>query len=313
MKFMGAMPIFSVGIFSVAFGYVGLVTATAIGGRINPELEPKSDHTFMKKDYPDDRRPRVYHKFDYPYPTVQDSERYDKDYVEDKNDDGGYWNTQMMYDGLKNKLGKETDELKEALAKLEEEKRALQAARAEEAAAEKAAKDAEKNENKAEKDHSKEDSELNKTVTDVDSGAEVVEKEVDNLEECKKQLAEARKKLKSLMEEKQKAQVEKDAGDAAEDKAEDEEISAEKREELAESMVKQKEKDRALALEAYRKEIADVKEVETQLAAAAIKLRNYRAHSEDPDGGVYPSQKGAGMVSRLSAAVLLSLGLSMLA
>merc|ERR1719379_2454677 len=95
------------GVFSVVLGLKGLATAAAAENRhrINPELKPESHEKFFKKDYPDDRRPAVYHKFDYPYPTVQDSEDFDKDYTEDKNDDGGYWKTQMDYDKLKNDDG----------------------------------------------------------------------------------------------------------------------------------------------------------------------------------------------------------------
>merc|ERR1719207_158395 len=70
---------------------------------ITPELEPVSDEKFFKKDYPDDHRPGPYNHFKYPYPEVQDSDHYDKDYVEDRNDDGGYWKAQMEYDNIRNK------------------------------------------------------------------------------------------------------------------------------------------------------------------------------------------------------------------
>merc|ERR1719321_2451957 len=102
--------------------------------RINPELDPTSDKKFFSKDYPDDRRPPIYsheHKLmDYPYPTVQDSDRYDKDYVKDENDDGGYWKAQMEYDAMKNKLAKEQREYKEALAKAAREKAEMEKAKA---------------------------------------------------------------------------------------------------------------------------------------------------------------------------------------
>merc|ERR1719321_1162690 len=110
--------------------------ALVANARIVPELQPVSDSKFMKQDYPDDRRPKVYHKFDYPYPTIQDGEDYDKDYVQDKNDDGGYWIAQMKYDELKNKLGKEQDELNAALQKLAKERAGLLAAIKREAEAE---------------------------------------------------------------------------------------------------------------------------------------------------------------------------------
>merc|ERR1719428_2633660 len=79
--------------------------------RIDPELKPKSDNKFFGKDYPDDKRPPPTHHFDYPYPELQDDSRYDKDYVKDENDDGGYWKVQMEYDRLKNKVNNEKEEL----------------------------------------------------------------------------------------------------------------------------------------------------------------------------------------------------------
>merc|ERR1719379_1068152 len=119
---------------ALAYGLCALIAVTAasaehtsaVRDRIVPALDPVDeeaphDQTFMKKDYPDDRRAKVFHKFDYPYPTVQDSEDYDKDYVEDKSDDGGYWLAQMKYDELKNILQKEQDQMKKALRDLKKE------------------------------------------------------------------------------------------------------------------------------------------------------------------------------------------------
>merc|ERR1719217_1074950 len=82
--------------------YAMLVNVTA---KIEPDLDPVSDKKFFTKDYPDDMRPQTLkqfnHKFGHPYPTVQDSDRYDKDYVEDSNNDAGYWDAQMRYDKAK--------------------------------------------------------------------------------------------------------------------------------------------------------------------------------------------------------------------
>merc|ERR550537_1301666 len=94
--------------------------------RIEPELEPKSDKKFFGKDYPDDVRPAVIHHFSHPYPTVQDSDRYEKDYVKDENDDGGYWKAQMEYDRVKNKLAQEKEEEKELDAAKAAEAKAAQ-------------------------------------------------------------------------------------------------------------------------------------------------------------------------------------------
>merc|ERR1719463_986172 len=94
------------------------INFTSATRKIEPDLDPESDKKFFGKDYPDDNRPPVMHKFSHPYPTVQDSEHYDKDYVEDSNDDGGYWSAQMRYDAAKNNLMKQKVELEEALKKM---------------------------------------------------------------------------------------------------------------------------------------------------------------------------------------------------
>jgi hypothetical protein len=278
---------------------------TAAGhGRINPELEPVSDHKFFKADYPDDRRPHRYHDFGYPYPTVQDSEDYDKDYVEDKNDDGGYWKAQMRYDELKNKLTKEKDDLKRALAKEQEEERELQEALDALAAAERAAKDAEA----ARKLAAPGVNELKGLKKEIDINADEVEGEVTDLEACKKQLMEARKKLKVLLEEKAVREKEKKERLAAEKAAEEAEIVAQQKEEEAEKKVKEEDKEHEVALKSYKEELEDVKRAEAALEEAAVTLRKFR--HPDPDGGVYEVKSGAAALTAKS--LLATLLLSML-
>merc|ERR1719327_512900 len=70
----------------------------------------------MQKDYPFDKRSITdeHYVFDHPYPAVQDSGDFDKDFVKDENSDGGRWNAQMEYDSLRSKIRRE----KEKLAKL---------------------------------------------------------------------------------------------------------------------------------------------------------------------------------------------------
>jgi hypothetical protein len=98
-------------------------TAPSLAGRVHshvstkvhPELEPESHDRFFHRDYPDDHSPKVTGHFGHPYPEVQDSDKFDKDYVEDRNDDGGYWDAQMKYDNLKNKLRKEKQDVVDAM------------------------------------------------------------------------------------------------------------------------------------------------------------------------------------------------------
>lgn len=65
-------------------------------------------------DYVHDHQASVeyLHKdFDHPYPIVQDTEDYDKDFVRDENKDNGAWKAQYEYDLLRAQLRKEWREL----------------------------------------------------------------------------------------------------------------------------------------------------------------------------------------------------------
>jgi len=260
--------------------------------RIDPELDPESHKKFFDKDYPDDVRAPTFHHFDHPYPEIQDSDRYDKDYVQDENDDKGEWEAQWGYDSKKNKLMNKKEKLKKAMAKQLDEKKewedAIEAEKKAEAdarAAEKRLKEAEAHEANMEKDHKS----INGTI---DSKADEVEKEVKDLEDCKKQLMKARKELKSLLEEKANASKEEADAEAHEDGAEDNEMSAEKKEEVAEKNVEGQHQEYKDAVKDYEKEKEEVAQAEKDLEVAAKKLRKFR--SADPDGGVY-SVKSAGV------------------
>merc|ERR1719510_1976058 len=79
---------------------------------ITPELSPESHEKFFDHDYPDDHGPSVHkdYNFQHPFPVLQDSEDYDKDYVKDENSDGGEWRAQQRYDALRAK-GAPDDEI----------------------------------------------------------------------------------------------------------------------------------------------------------------------------------------------------------
>jgi len=248
--------------------------------RITPELEPVSDAKFMKKDYPDDRRPKPFHKFDYPFPTVQDSEDYDHDYVEDKNDDGGYWAAQMRYDKARNKMAKEMDEMKKALAKKEEERKELEAAKLREEQAEKEAEAAEAAENEADTHHDKAERTLQDVKKEVNASVDEVENEITDLEECKKQLKEAREKLKKHLEEKAAAEKAKLEKDANETKMEKDEVAAEATEAELEKKVQAEEQELKEAMAAYEAEKAKVDRTKADLAKAEEKLRALRGETE---------------------------------
>merc|ERR1712039_201232 len=88
--------------------------------RINPVLDPASSSKFLK-DYPDDGRPDVkglkkggFHDFTPPFPAVQGSDDFDKDYVKDENRDNGEWKAQADYDRIKLEWRKVKDALNKA-------------------------------------------------------------------------------------------------------------------------------------------------------------------------------------------------------
>merc|ERR1719482_88701 len=274
---------------------------------IVPALEPVSDEKFFKKDYPDDHRPGPYNHFGYPYPKVQDSDTFDKDYVEDRNDDNGYWKAQTEYDGIRNKLTKEIEEARRALAKEREEKKELEEAIEKEKIAEAEAVAAEKVEKKAEADHAKAEAELKALKKDIDESADHTDEEVEDLEGCKKKLKEIQKRLKEELADKAKREAAQKKQEEHERNLEGEEIDAMKKEEKLEDKIAREEEDKKAAQKLYDKELADVKAAEKEIEAAYIALMKLR-HA-DPDGGVYEVAKGGAHQSMafISASLVLIL------
>jgi len=282
----------------------GIVCLHSVGAsQINPELEPKSDNKFFKKDYPDDQRPEPIHKFEHPYPTVQDSDRYDHDYVKDENDDGGYWKAQMEYDKLKNRVAKERAEHKAAVAKEAEERKEMEDAIAAEKKAEAEANIANENEDEAASKRKNADAVHGNVKDNMDEATQDVEKEVRDLEDCKKQLEEAKAKLKLLLAELEAAEKLKAKRDASEEAAEKDMTAAQKTlDELWQIYLKQK-KEYEDAESKIEKQRQDVKEEEIRLEKAKVKLQKRRR--ADPDGGVYEVHAGARYANPLGSAALL--------
>merc|ERR1719238_1587462 len=134
--------------------------ASTVG--INPPLMPVSDKKFFdgaRADYVTDLRPQVKDHFTWPFPEVQDSNDYDKDYVKDENGDGGEYKAQSTYDNLRAKLAKQKAELEELKRKEAAANAEVNDAKRNEEAARKAAEDA----------HRKAD-ETGKNVVDHPSG-----------------------------------------------------------------------------------------------------------------------------------------------
>jgi len=144
--------------------------------KINPKLDPKSDRVFFGHDYPDDIEPLRAKKteFSHPYPAVQDTDEYDKDFVKDENNDNGEWKAQMDYDLLRTRVARQKDDLEKAKDAEREMQERLEAARKREEEAAKAAKEAAERAAKA-KDHA--DS-LKKTAKDKEDQASRESKKV---------------------------------------------------------------------------------------------------------------------------------------
>lgn len=279
------------------------------GDSINPELDPTSHDKFFGKDYPDDVRAPMYkHEdklFKHPYPTIQDSDRYDKDYVKDENDDGGYWKEQMEYDRLKNLLAKEMRELQAALANGADLKAAVEKAKkAYEDALEKEA-EAHKKEVAADAAHDKAHADLKEVKEDINTNTNEVEEEITDLKDCKNKLIEAKAKLKKLMADKLEAERKEAERQKEEDAKEVLQREAEKKEEALEKKLAEEQGEHQKALKSYEEEKADVKQVEADLEKAAEVLRKYRR--ADPDGGVYEVKSGVVHAGLAFPAVLAAL------
>merc|ERR1712083_383127 len=91
---------------------------------VNPSLRPETDKAF-NADYPKDHQPVAKRAFDYPYPIVQDSGDYDKDYVKDENADGGEWKARFNFDKLRTGIGKQKAKAAEAAKAAEEARTSL--------------------------------------------------------------------------------------------------------------------------------------------------------------------------------------------
>lgn len=277
---------------------------------LSPELHPTSDKEFFGKDYPDDVHPKVdkdLHKFSPPYPLVQDESQFDKDFVKDENSDGGEWKSQMAYDELRHKVLEEQNQVKTAMDKRDGVQKDLSEAEANEKAAEEDAKKAEgeakEARNKLEDAHDEVDKIKAKAGTgdnhEILNATKKVEDEVNDLEECRKQLQEAKDRLEKLLEEKKAADKEM-AAELADDikKAEAAVKDAQDKKDVAEAAQKEKEKSEAAAEKKLNeeqtefdaasadleKEQAEAEKAEKELAKATERLRKDR-YSKGGEGG----------------------------
>lgn len=263
---------------------------------INPELDPKSHRVFYNVDYPDDLSPKPVHEFDHPFPLVQDSEDYDKDFVKDENSDKGEWKLQQKYEKLSQRLAQsraavakskkaEEDRYRKLTGHRSQERNARLETRDARAAREAAEKRAEKKLKEAEKRLEKM---LGKDVAEggIAKATDKLKNETDDLEGCKKKLAEAREELKKLQEEKLRMEAAAKDSASAHRTAEQAELGKEKEEASWEKTVANGESDYNRAHRTYKQEVADLATMEADMKKAEEKIRHFR-RAEDSSGGVY--------------------------
>lgn len=279
---------------ALAHGMDTKLTKTRSSGRISPKLNPESHETFFKKDYPDDLRPGVGKKFnfDHPYPTVQDSGDFDKDYVKDENNDNGEWKAQMEYDTLRTQIKKQQKKVDEARKRLEAAKQAVDADKAEEDSTGSSAAEAHKKADDARRKEKDEQDKVDEIAGDgkkndgaLGDAVHEVDDEVSDLEKCKKKLADAQKKLAEL--EKEKQSREKAVSDAEDElkPLKGEEAALKSKADAAKAEANQKEDAAKKSAKSYEDELADVKKTEADLEQAYDRLRGIRK-KEDKQGAV---------------------------
>jgi len=262
--------------------------------KIVPELDPVSSKRFFKKDYPDDLRPASTHRFSFPFPSVQDSEDYDKDFVKDENNDGGEWKAQLEYDRLRVKLRKEQEALKRLQGKKNQDDGALKDAEDEERSAEdkwKAAQDKTKaSSGKAEQAQQ----DLDRMNQDIPQYTNKVDGAVAGLKECEEELERARARLKALTQERDAALKQRSSADSVRKDAEKSEVSAEEGVSVSKKKTAAAQEEYDAAKKNLDKHESVIASMERQMKEAENKVRKFRHESVDQDGGVYRAPEKAG-------------------
>jgi len=194
---------------------------------VNPKLDPDSHKLFFGKDYPDDDASKhMKPTFGHPYPALQDTSDYDKDYVKDENHDDGEWKAQMTYDLLRTKISKTHQEYIKAKQSEEDIRSQVDTAQKNEANAAQATRDAEKRAATAKEtvERAQEaqrrllaegasgsgegDAEARKAQAEVDAAMDAVKKEIKDLEGCRAELEAAREELRRLLAKEEERQAE---------------------------------------------------------------------------------------------------------
>lgn len=251
----------------------------SLAAPVVPEVK-QSSKKFFGKDLPGDKRPVAdeHYYFDHPYPAVQDTGDFDKDFIKDENSDGGKWQAQMEYDLLRNKLHVAEKDLARLQKKMDSQDEVVQKAKKAYLEATNQVSKDQSTTGIAQHDLAEADGGVDKIESQVADAEDKVAKEVKDLEACKKALEDAKQALKDLKDKKVAAgeKYEKDVEDwkAAEEKRVKDDEEEEKKEEEEkveeEKRVKQKkEDDKKKKEEDERKQVEEDKATEENVRKEA--------------------------------------------
>jgi len=297
-------------------GVAGVKSAVAETSAVSPEVS--------KDTYPYDKRPKVdVLHFKHPYPAVQDSDDFDKDFVKDENSDDGSYRAQSEYDRLRHKLVTEKADVAKALKAKDQAENELREAVKRKADAEehrkKVEKEAEEEKTRQEvikkekkkgsvsgsagKPEAEEQKEVVVAVPEsvkipggvaaparVDASVTDVKKAMDALDECKKELEEARQRLKGLMKELEGAKVQQAETEASMETATERVKSLEGGQAAADKASEKEKQEYLAAKKEYEEQQAVLEKMEADIKVAAEKVKALR-DAADADGGVYNTKK----------------------
>jgi len=297
-------------------GVAGVKSAVAETSAVSPEVS--------KDTYPYDKRPKVdVLHFKHPYPAVQDSDDFDKDFVKDENSDDGSYRAQSEYDRLRHKLVTEKADVAKALKAKDQAENELREAMKRKADAEEHRKKLEKEAEEEKKRHEEKKKEKKKGSVSgsagkpeaeeqkevvvavpesvkipggvaaparVDASVTDVKRAMDALDECKKELEEARQRLKGLMKELEAAKVQQAETEASMETATERVKSLEGGQAAADKASEKEKQEYLAAKKEYEEQQAVLEKMEADIKVAAEKVKALR-DAADADGGVYNTKK----------------------
>lgn len=226
-----------------------------------------------------------------PFPVVQESHDYDKDFVQDLHSDNGEWHAQTEYDRLRRKVIKEKADVAVADIKRKLAKDKLDADKNEEHSADDGARSASERAAAAKK--AADEAEAEKHRNSIPGATEHLNDSQANLEKCKENLENAKKRLAELEKMKANGDYSKKEAEAQSANAKAHQDEEEGHKQVVHKQVQTETKEHGDAMSAYEKQVLEVSQAETDLSKAAEELRKYRheggGKGESLDGAKLPT------------------------